>query len=175
MLVYIYGGSASGKSLFGEAYIQKICPNQKDYLATMKVWDEESQRKVTKHQLQRADKDFQTIEVFEDNQSIQRSEYAMLECLSNLIANYLFVDGRLRSYLAAKKDIQNFLEESIAQYKGLVIIGNDIFKEKEIEGVEIYMSLMAYFHHWIAKQSDEVYRVVAGIGWKIKENLDECT
>lgn len=174
MLIYIYGGTSSGKSIFGEELIQKLSPNQKDYLATMKIWDEESQRKVDKHRLQRADKHFQTIEVFEENQFIPRNEYGMLECLSNLVANYLFVDGYLRSYQSAKEDIQDFLEECISAYQGLVIIGNDIFKEKEVEGLEVYMNLMAYFHNWIVEQSDEVYRVVAGIEWKIKEKNDEC-
>ena len=64
MLHLITGGSASGKSLYGERMAAEAGGRLLCYLATMRPWGEEGQARVQRHRQQRAGKGFHTIEVY---------------------------------------------------------------------------------------------------------------
>ena len=66
MLILISGGAGSGKSEFAEGLITASGLEKRVYLATMKVWDDESVRRVEKHRAMRAGKGFVTVERPED-------------------------------------------------------------------------------------------------------------
>ena len=69
MMVLVIGGSGSGKSEFAE---REACVlggeygGRKYYVAAMRVFDEEGQRKVERHRRMRMGKGFDTIEQFTD-------------------------------------------------------------------------------------------------------------
>ena len=61
MLTLVIGGSASGKSAFAERLaVQGGLP--RFYVATMRVWDAESERRVARHRDMRREKRFDTLE-----------------------------------------------------------------------------------------------------------------
>ena len=61
MLTLVIGGSASGKSAFAERLaVQSGLP--RFYVATMRVWDTESERRVARHRDMRREKRFDTLE-----------------------------------------------------------------------------------------------------------------
>ena len=97
MMYLIIGGSGSGKSAYAEELLFSLPDaGKKYYIATMQVCDEESRRRVQKHRKQRAGKRFDTIEqpVHVSGALTQMDagkKSAMLECVSNLVANEMFV------------------------------------------------------------------------------------
>ena len=54
MLILVSGGSASGKSEFAEGLVTASGLETRAYLATMQVWDAESERRVERHRRMRA-------------------------------------------------------------------------------------------------------------------------
>ena len=58
MLILVSGGSASGKSEFAEGLVAASGLETRAYLATMQVWDAESERRVERHRRMRAGKGF---------------------------------------------------------------------------------------------------------------------
>lgn len=96
MMYLIIGGSGSGKSAYAEELLFSLPDaGKKYYIATMQVCDEESERRVKKHRKQREGKRFDTIEqpVHVSGALTQMDageKSAMLECVSNLVANEMF-------------------------------------------------------------------------------------
>lgn len=96
MMYLIIGGSGSGKSAYAEELLFSLPDaDKKYYIATMQVYDEESRRRVQKHRKQREGKRFYTIEqpVHVSGALTQMDagkKSAMLECVSNLVANEMF-------------------------------------------------------------------------------------
>lgn len=96
MMYLIIGGSGSGKSAYAEELLFSLTDaGKKYYIATMQVCDEESRRRVQKHRKQREGKRFDTIEqpVHVSGALTQMDagkKSAMLECVSNLVANEMF-------------------------------------------------------------------------------------
>jgi len=62
MIVFVYGGSGSGKSSFAEKCLSSFGDDRLYYIATMKVYDAEGQAKIQRHRRLREGKGFITIE-----------------------------------------------------------------------------------------------------------------
>lgn len=95
MLTLVSGGSASGKSEFAESLVVNSGCENRWYLATMLPYDEECHRRIARHRQMRAKKGFETLEVPYALQQLELTEpmqsgCALLECMSNLVANELF-------------------------------------------------------------------------------------
>lgn len=103
MITLITGGSGSGKSAYAEKYICHVSNEkgykEKYYIATMQVFDDEGQRKIDRHRRLRAGKGFITIEQSRDikrqlkaaiRKQFKTGRSALLECMSNLVANEMF-------------------------------------------------------------------------------------
>jgi len=165
MIYLITGGSGSGKSAYAEALMEAIATENKVYLATMQVRDEESCKKVRRHQQLRENKGFETIEVPLGIQNIKtkKEDSILLECLSNLVANEMFENS------GAKKDTYNALKKGLIHLKehsrNLVIVGNEIFGEipYEDEGTCEYVKTLANITTFATEISDVVIEVVYGI------------
>ena len=56
MMTVVTGGSGSGKSAFAEDKIVSFGPAKRIYIATMHPYDEESHKRVARHQKMRAGK-----------------------------------------------------------------------------------------------------------------------
>ena len=63
MLIFVYGGTASGKSAYAESLAASLAqPAPLIYLATMDASDPESLRRIARHRQQRAFAPFRTVE-----------------------------------------------------------------------------------------------------------------
>ena len=58
MIVLVTGGSGCGKSTWAEKLADTLPRENRFYIATMQVYDEESRNRVQRHRMQRADKGF---------------------------------------------------------------------------------------------------------------------
>ena len=208
MITLITGGSGSGKSAYAEKYIchasnEKGC-KEKYYIATMQVFDAEGQRKIDRHRRLRAGKGFITIEQPRDIQNavsklqsencLKTGRLALLECMSNLVANEMFppVDAsdtkeaevkkealdepeNMRNYdntiisLVSKKVLKDvsILSENVAE---LVIVTNNVFEDGVCydESTMNYIKAMGIVNRGLAAMAESVVEVVAGIPVAVK-------
>lgn len=208
MITLITGGSGSGKSAYAEKYIchasnEKGC-KEKYYIATMQVFDDEGQRKIDRHRRLRAGKGFITIEQPRDIQnavsklqsenSLKTGRLALLECMSNLVANEMFppVDASDTKEAGGKKealdepenmrDYENtlisrvskkvlkdvsILSENVAE---LVIVTNNVFEDGVCydESTMNYIKAMGIVNRGLAAMAESVVEVVAGIPVEVK-------
>ena len=208
MITLITGGSGSGKSAYAEKYIchasnEKGC-KEKYYIATMQVFDDEGQRKIDRHRRLRAGKGFITIEQPRDIQDavsklqsencLKTGRSALLECMSNLVANEMFppVDASDTKEAGGKKealdepenmrDYENtlisrvskkvlkdvsILSENVAE---LVIVTNNVFEDGVCydESTMNYIKAMGTVNRGLAAMAESVVEVVAGIPVAVK-------
>lgn len=208
MITLITGGSGSGKSAYAEKYICHASNEkgfkEKYYIATMQVFDEEGQRKIDRHRRLRAGKGFITIEQPRDIQDavsklqsencLKTGRLALLECMSNLVANEMFppVDAsdtkeagvkkealdepeNMRNYentlisLVSKKVLKDvsILSENVAE---LVIVTNNVFEDGVCydESTMNYIKAMGIVNRGLAAMAESVVEVVAGIPVEVK-------
>ena len=208
MITLITGGSGSGKSAYAEKYIchaskEKGC-KEKYYIATMQVFDDEGQRKIDRHRRLRAGKGFITIEQPRDikkaveklqsESSLKTGRSALLECMSNLVANEMFSPVDASGMQAAEaekealddpenmKDYENtrislvikkvlkevsILSENVAE---LVIVTNNVFEDgvSYDESTMNYIKAMGIVNRGLAAMAESVVEVVAGIPVAVK-------
>lgn len=89
MIVFITGGSGSGKSALAE----KICAalgGRRVYIATMPVFTDEDRKKVERHHALRAGRGFETMEMPGRLSPVPEDATVLLECLSTFTANRMF-------------------------------------------------------------------------------------
>ena len=93
MLIFISGGSASGKSALAERACMALDAPQHIYIATMPVCSDEDRRKVARHHALRAGRGFTaTLEMPGrlDAAAVPPDAAVLLECLSTFTANRMF-------------------------------------------------------------------------------------
>lgn len=165
MIVFVIGGSGSGKSEFAESICMKLPTKEKYYIATMQAYDEESRARVEKHRKARSGKGFVTIEqgTHMEKVSLPEDSTALLECMSNLVANEVFApEGRGASCTEVLKEGLHHLAK---QAGNLVFVSNDIFTDgvEYDSSTENYLKILGEINREAAGMADLVYEVVCGI------------
>ena len=164
MLILVSGGSASGKSEFAEGLVTASGLETRAYLATMQVWDAESERRVERHRRMRAGKGFATVEcpVNLAGAVLPAGCAALLEDLSNLTANEFFgPQGREGAFDRVLSGVERAAEQAAL----LVVVTNELFSD----GMDLaYLDVLARLNRAVARRADRVYEVVCGIpiAWK---------
>lgn len=168
MKTFIFGGSCSGKSTFAEEIVSKMEGN-KVYLATMTARDQESVARILRHQEQRKNKGFQTVEMGKDlSQFSENTEVLLLECLGNLVANEMF-SSELPP-VSTEKVVQTILNDFMyleQKCKDLVIVSNDVFQDGTMDGWEDftgeYLKALGKLHLFLGKWCENVVELVYSI------------
>ena len=174
MLTLVTGGSGSGKSAFAEELVIGSDYENRYYLATMQIYDDDGRRKVDRHRKMRRGKGFITIEQ-PRNIAMGRPKghldaIGLLECMSNLVANEMFSEtGIIDEDLVVKK-VCGDLEKLLESYSQLIIVTNNIFEDGIDYDPETraYMRALGRINARIAAMADRVYEVVVGIPIRIK-------
>lgn len=173
MVTLVIGGSGSGKSAYAEGLLDDF-NGVKYYLATMQVYDPEGQQKVEKHRKNREGKNFRTIEQPRDVDKalnvILPGNALLLECMSNLAANEMFVQESQRSAEEVSRKVLTEVKALIAGLEECVIVSNNVFED----GIEYDASTMEYLkalgliNQGLAELADQVVEVVVGIPVMVK-------
>ena len=168
MLTLVLGGAASGKSEYAESLVLKTT-GPRYYLATMQVWDAESERRVERHRRMRAGKGFATVEcpVNLAGAVLPAGCAALLEDLSNLTANEFFgPQGREEAFGRVLSGVERAAEQATL----LVVVTNELFSDGMDYDPETlaYLDVLARLNRAVARRADRVYEVVCGIpiAWK---------
>ena len=164
MLTLVIGGSASGKSAFAERLaVQSGLP--RFYVATMRVWDAESERRVARHRDMRREKRFDTLEcpIGLDRLILPARGTVLLEDMGNLVANELYdADGAGRD--AAETAVRG-VERLHRQYAHLIVVSNEVFRGGADYAGDTarYLLALARANNAVAARADHVCRVVCGL------------
>lgn len=171
MRTLIIGGAGSGKSEYAEALACQLGTGGRLlYLATMSACDPESLRRIQRHRVQRAGKGFETVERSHHltGVSVPENSCILLEDLSNLAANELFLEG-----IESKTALQS-MDQGIAHLEAearhLVVVGNALFSDGAAydSGTMEYLTLLSQLQKRLAGRFDQVIEVVCGLPviWK---------
>lgn len=189
MITLVLGGSGSGKSAYAEHLLDG--KTNKYYIATMQVYDAEGEKKVARHRRLRAGKGFVTMEQPRDigevdfskraqqameppdraGQNVtERPRCALLECMSNLVANEMFAENKIRLRDEVTAQILDGIEALNSQLAHFLIVTNNVFEDgiSYEETTAEYIEAMGQVNERLAAMADTVIEVVAGIPvvWK---------
>ena len=169
MLILVSGGAGSGKSEFAEGLFAASGLEKRVYLATMKVWDDESVCRVERHRAMRAGKGFQTLECPTGLENLEVPEQAavLLEDLSNLTANEFFGE---RGREGAFERVLAGIDRAAARAGLLAVVTNELFSDGMDYDPDTlaYLEVLARLNRALARRAGRVYEVVCGIpvAWK---------
>ena len=165
MLTLVTGGSGSGKSEFAEDLCVSYKSDNLIYIATMFIYDDESLKKIERHKKMRENKNFKTIECFKNLKDIQIQNGCtiLLDCMSNLVANEMYLDGgagefTVQSIVEGIKQIKNKSEN-------FIIVTNEVFSDgvQYDEETMRYIKYLGEINKEIGRASDNVIEVVYSI------------
>ncbi len=183
MIVFVTGGSGSGKSEYAEQLAvelkekelrrrREVLKDQPDtaqlklvYLAAMRPADAESRERIRRHRAMRAGKQFETREQYTRLEEIatDKNEILLLECLSNLMANEMFSkEGRGEQ---AAEAVQKGICRLAKRCCHLVIVGNNMFEDDlNYDGGALeYLRETARVHRFLGETAAQIVEVVCGI------------
>lgn len=172
MLVFVIGGSGSGKSEYAEGRVLAAGDMPRYYVATMEPFGPEAKKRIGRHRVLRAGKGFLTVECACRLESLQlpAGGAVLIEDLSNLIANEIWsARGRGFSRHLAGEVCDGVLR-LLAEQELVVIVGNDIHRDigELTAETKQFVEILAEVQALLAGRADEVTEVVCGIALKVK-------
>ncbi|MCR4940120.1 MAG: bifunctional adenosylcobinamide kinase/adenosylcobinamide-phosphate guanylyltransferase [Treponemataceae bacterium] len=182
MIIFVYGGSGSGKSSFAEKCLSSFEGSRLYYIATMKVFDDEGRAKIQRHRKLREGKGFITIEQPTDmalvaeklmgqlDKSLERASRTgkcsvLLECVTNLVANEMFTEKGPQEEACVVSKIEKGLEKLFSIADNVVVVSGNVSADgaEYSETTLSYMRALGKVNSFIASECDEAYELVAGI------------
>ena len=170
MLIMLTGGSACGKSAYGEK-MAVLGPKPLYYIAAMRPYDDECLKKIARHRELRKDKGFLTIERYTGVDTLELPEKggtALLECLCNLTANEMYIqpDAPVDPVVTVVAGVENLRRQTDT----LIVITNDVGSDNEEYSDETrrYIRALGTINAQVATMADRVYELVAGIPLPLK-------
>lgn len=168
MIYFFIGKSNTGKSEKAEELAVSFDTSYKLYIATMKVMDEDGEKRVQKHRNLRAGKGFETLEIPANITDAiphikdPENTVVLLECISNLVGNEMYDDSEKGSM-----DPVHFAEEIVKDIKILadsaaeLIIVSSVYDAKEEYSEETlkYIKYLDRTNEEIKKIADKVIEI----------------
>ena len=170
MFLVITGGSGSGKSAYAEQCVLDFGPAERIYIATMYPFDEECDRRISRHREMRRQKQFSTLECYTGLKTadIPEDSVVLLECMSNLTANEMYQEGG-----AGGQTVEEILAGIcylLKRVRHLVVVTNEIFSDGIDYDSETmrYQSYLGQINSEMGRMADQVTEVVYGIPITVK-------
>ena len=166
-LIYITGGARSGKS----KYAQELALSLSDrpvYIATAKVWDNDFEKRIKRHQ---NDRDERWTNM-EEQRSVSalpiENRVCMIDCVTLWLAN-LFMDTKndVETSLAL---IKNEIDTLCTKPGTFIIISNEIGMgvHADTETGRKFIDLQGWANQYIATKANKAVLMVSGIAIKLK-------
>ncbi len=178
MVYLVIGTRDSGKSALAEKLAAETGDPVRVYLATMKILDQEGEKRVMRHRQMREGKGFVTWEkersITEVRDRIESPDRTtlLLECVSNLVGNELYDGSEGKAVLqAGEASVQGSLKAEFAERiasdieslagccKNIVIVTNEY--EADADGYDdetrLYVELLHMVNERLRVFADEIH------------------
>lgn len=165
-ITFITGGARSGKSRFAQQLAEKSSGSLV-YIATARVWDDDFQKRIRRHQSDRG-QNWQTIEeqVFISRHNLA-GKTVVLDCVTLWLTNIFFENNDIETSLEfAKGEWSRFIQADFTLYAVSNELGMGVHPENEI--ARKFADLQGWMNQYVAQKADDVYLMVSGIPLKIK-------
>lgn len=170
-IVFILGGSRSGKSTFALEQASAVS-GEKAFIATAEILDEEMRVRIQKHKKERG-KDWDTYEeplyIASLIESLKnRYNVVLIDCLtlwlSNIMHTELDVEDEVKRFTSTISDNCPALLYIVSNEVGLGIVPESPLGRK-------YRDNLGFLNRQIASVATDVYFMVAGMPLKVKEMI----
>jgi adenosylcobinamide kinase/adenosylcobinamide-phosphate guanylyltransferase len=165
---FITGGQRSGKSSFSERVALKTSDHPV-YVATSRVWDEDFQKRIDRHQLDRSDA---WVNIEEEKYistlDIPAGSAVLVDCITLWLTNF-FTDHEYdvdAAMAEAKAEWDRFIQKDISLFVVSNEVGMSLHAETEVG--RKFVDLQGWMNQYIAKGADKVSLMVSGIELVIK-------
>ncbi|GGH13486.1 bifunctional adenosylcobinamide kinase/adenosylcobinamide-phosphate guanylyltransferase [Paenibacillus segetis] len=185
MIVLVTGGARSGKSSFAERLCMKYAESAV-YIATAQAFDQEMEQRIALHREQREGTAFQWTTLEEPLQLAERltspnaiiggnligeAPLVLVDCLTLWLSNVLLAVVDEPDAEARVMEQIHQLETAVTAYPGTIIlvtneVGSGIVPEYPLG--RMYRDLAGILNRMIARISDQVFLVTAGIPIELK-------
>ena len=168
-LALVLGGARSGKTSFAERWADKQAQERAltvVYLATAQASDDEMAQRIARHRLARPGQ-WETAEVAQAAAGWLRRRQTpcvvLLDCLSLLLNNWLFLGGYDEAQCLAEMD--NLADALALRREPSIVVSNEVGQGIVPDNAVArqYRDLLGLFNQRIAARADAVYHVVAGV------------
>ncbi len=169
-VILVTGGARSGKSDYALALAEAL-PSPRVYVATCPVTDEEMRKRIARHQRDRGNDKWQTVEETVDLKRVlselPTGAAVLVDCLTLWVNNLLFTEDKAR---AVSEDMIRARSEELlaacAKREGTVIfvtneVGSGIVPENAL--ARRYRDLVGRCNQTLAAGADEVTLVSCGL------------
>ncbi|AGA79969.1 bifunctional adenosylcobinamide kinase/adenosylcobinamide-phosphate guanylyltransferase [Echinicola vietnamensis] len=169
MIHYITGGERSGKSRYAQQLAESLT-RAPIYLATSRIWDQDFQQRVDRHQADR-DERWTTMEVEKHIGQVDVAQkVVVMDCVTLWLTNW---------YGDAKGDITSCLKDckaelaqlfASAQQGTLIVISNEIGMglHAQTETGRKFTELQGWINQYIAQRADKAVFMVSGLPLNLK-------
>ena len=169
-LIYISGGSRSGKSRYAELRATQL-PGPRTYIATCPVIDDEMDERIANHRRRREESDWLTLEepldLVQALDQCQNSSVVLVDCLTLWINNLLYRAQQLHKEIS-EADIAVLCADVTAaarQGERTVIfvtneLGMGLVPADQVS--RLYRDLIGRCNQVLAKHADEAIFIVSG-------------
>ena len=169
MVIFITGGVRSGKSRFAQDLALRLNPNPV-YLATAKIWDDDFQERVNRHQAERGP-EWVNYEAYQNlHQLPLQNRTVVIDCVTLWLTNF-FVDteNELEKSLAAFKQEIEYLTQLAGTF---IIISNELGMGLHADTAvgRKFTDLQGWANQYVAARADEVIFMVSGLPLYLKKN-----
>ncbi len=166
-IILITGGQRSGKSSTAEKLALSIS-DQPVYLATSRIWDEEHQKRIIRHQQDRGPEWVNIEEEKELSKHDLSGRTILIDCVTLWLTNFYFDNDSdvEKSLQEAKEEFEKFIQQDAT----FIFVTNEIglggMPENTIQ--RKFTDLQGWMNQHIANVADEVTFMVSGIPMKVK-------
>lgn len=166
-IIFITGGQRSGKSSFAQRLAEKYATDPL-YLATARHWDEDFEKRIQRHQVDRGE----TWTTVEEEKLLSRHDFngktVLVDCVTLWLTNIFHDNGfNLETSLEeAKAEWDRFINQDFT----LIAVSNEIGMSLHAPGetARHFTDLQGWVNQHIARTADEVFFMVSGIPVQIK-------
>ena len=176
-VILVTGGARGGKSAYAESLARSF-PGPRAYIATAPVFDDEMAKRVARHQRQRKNDGWDTIEeeidLFGAIQKADAYDTVLVDCLTLWINNLLYRDERISEDDMTAKCAQ--LKKVCAEFDGNIIfvineVGMGIVPENPL--ARKFRDLSGRCSQNIAKFANKVTLVSCGLPLILKDEIQQ--
>lgn len=163
----VTGGQRSGKSDYAQRMALQLSENP-IYLATSRMWDEEFQERVRRHQRNRGSQWTNIEEEKYLSKRDVRGQVVVVDCITLWSTNFFFDNGA--DIEKSLREIQREFDQFTMQEAIFIFVTNEI----GMGGIAVdtvqrrFTDLQGWVNRYVASQADEVVLMVSGIPVKVK-------